>query len=67
VICDTAAQPLWFRREGRGLAAPVTARDPVRITDTNAWLTLPKNEADPEYAELMNGVLDDLEPGMIGR
>jgi hypothetical protein len=65
VICDTAPQPLWFRREGRGCATP--ARDLIRIRDTNAWLTLPNIEVDPEYAELMNGVLDELEPGMIGR
>jgi hypothetical protein len=35
------------------------------IEDANAWLTLLNVEADPAYAEMMNTMLDSLEPGML--
>lgn len=66
VICDKAAQPL-AGSVGRATGAPPLQVDLNRIRDTNAWLTLPKIEADPDYAELMNGVLDELEHSMIGQ
>jgi hypothetical protein len=68
VICDTAAQPLLVPQGGPPRGALARPGDVIRnIQDANAWLTLLNIEADPAYADLMNGMLDQLEPGMIKR
>jgi hypothetical protein len=68
VICDTAAQPLLVPQGGPPRGALARPGDVIRnIEDANAWLTLLNIEADPAYAELMNSMLDQLEPGMIKR
>jgi len=68
VICDTAAQPLLVPQGGPPRGALSRPGDVIRnIEDANAWLTLLNIEADPPYAELMNSMLDQLEPGMIKR
>lgn len=68
VICDTAAQPLLVPQGGPPRGALPRPGDVIRnIADANAWLTLLNIEDDPGYAELMNGMLDELEPAMIGR
>jgi hypothetical protein len=67
VICDTAAQPLLVPEGGPPRGALPRPGDVIRnIADANAWLTLLNIEADPEYADLMNATLDELEPGMLG-
>ena len=68
VICDTSAQPLLVPQGGPPRGALDRPGDVIRnIQDANAWLTLLNIEADPAYAELMNTLLDQLEPGMIKR
>ena len=68
VICDTAAQPLLAPQGGPPRGALARPGDVIRnIEDANAWLTLLNIEADPAYAELMNTMLDTLEPGMRDR
>lgn len=68
VICDTAAQPLLVPQGGPPRGALARPGDVIRnIEDANAWLTLLNIEADPAYADLMNSMLDQLEPGMIKR
>ena len=68
VICDTAAQPLLVPEGGPPRGALRRPGDVIRnLDDANAWLTLLNIEADPAYAELMNMMLDQLEPGMAGR
>lgn len=68
VICDTAAQPLLVPQGGPPRGALPRPGDVIRkIEDANAWLTLLNIEADPAYAELMNKMLDELEPGMLSR
>jgi hypothetical protein len=66
VICDTAAQPLLVPQGGPPRGALARPGDVIRnIEDANSWLTLLNIEADPAYADLMNSVLDQLEPGML--
>jgi len=66
VICDTSAQPLLVPKGGPPRGALDRPGDVIRnIEDANAWLTLLNIEADPAYADLMNTMLDQLEPGMI--
>lgn len=68
VICDNAAQPLLVPQGGPPRGALSRPGDVIRdIADANAWLTLLNIEADPAYADLMNSVLDQLEPGMMKR
>ena len=68
VICDTAAQPLLVPQGGPPRGALSRPGDVIRnIQDANAWLTLLNIEADPAYADLMNTLLDQLEPGMVAR
>jgi hypothetical protein len=68
VICDTSAQPLLVPQGGPPRGALDRPGDVIRnIEDANAWLTLLNIEADPAYADLMNTMLDQLEPGMIKR
>jgi hypothetical protein len=68
VICDTAAQPLLVPEGGPPRGSLPRPGDVIRnIEDANAWLTLLNIEDDPAYAELMNTMLDELEPGMVGR
>jgi hypothetical protein len=68
VICDTSAQPLLVPQGGPPRGALDRPGDVIRnIEDANAWLTLLNIEADPAYADLMNTVLDQLEPGMTKR
>jgi hypothetical protein len=68
VICDTAAQPLLVPQGGPPRGALSRPGDVIRnIKDANAWLTLLNIEADPQYAELMNGMLDKLEQEMLSR
>jgi hypothetical protein len=67
VIADTAAQPLLVPQGGPPRGALPRPGDVIRDLDNaNAWLTLLNIEADPAYAELMNTMLDQLEPGMAG-
>ena len=66
VISDTAAQPLLVPQGGPPRGALARPGDVIRNLDSaNAWLTLLKVEDDPAFAELMNTMLDQLEPGMI--
>lgn len=68
VICDTAAQPLLVPQGGPPRGELSRPGDVIRnIQDANAWLTLLNIEADPAYADLMNTMLDQLEPGMVAR
>jgi hypothetical protein len=68
VICDTAAQPLLVPQGGPPRGALSRPGDVIRnIQDANAWLTLLNVEADPAYADLMNTLLDQLEPGVVAR
>lgn len=68
VICDTAAQPLLVPQGGPPRGALARPGDVIRnIQDADAWLTLLNIEADPEYAELMNGMLNKLERGMVSQ
>jgi hypothetical protein len=68
VICDISAQPLLAPQGGPPRGTLDRPGDVIRnIEDANAWLTLLNIEADPAYAELMNTMLDSLEPGMLGR
>jgi hypothetical protein len=68
VICDTAAQPLLVPKGGPPRGALQRPGDVIRnIQDANAWLTLLNIEADPLYADLMNGMLDKLELGILSR
>jgi hypothetical protein len=68
VICDTAEQPLLVPQGGPPRGALSRPGDVIRnIEDANSWLTLLNIEADPAYADLMNAMLDQLEPGMIKR
>lgn len=68
VICDTAAQPLLVPQGGPPRGAQPRPGDVIRnIEDANAWLTLLNIEADPAYADLMNVMLDQLEPGMASQ
>ena len=68
VICDTAAQPLLAPQGGPPRGALARPGDVIRnIEGANAWLTLLNIEADPAYAQLMNAMLDSLEPGMVAR
>jgi hypothetical protein len=68
VICDTAAQPLLVPEGGPPRGALSRPGDVIRdIENANAWLTLLNIEADPAYAELMNTMLDELEPGLLKR
>jgi hypothetical protein len=65
VICDTAAQPLLVPQGGPPRGALSNPGDVIRnLEDANAWLTLLNIEDDPEYADLMNTMLDQLECGM---
>jgi hypothetical protein len=68
VICDVADQALLVPEGGPPRGALPRPGDVIRgIQDANAWLTLLNIEADPAYADLMNSVLDELEPGMLAR
>jgi hypothetical protein len=68
VICDTATQPLLVPQGGPPRGELFRPGDVIRnIENASAWLTLLNIEADPPYAELMNSMLDQLEPGMIKR
>jgi hypothetical protein len=68
VICDTAAQPLLVPQGGPPRGALSRPGDVIRnIRDANSWLTLLNIEADPQYADLMNDMLDKLEQEMVGR
>jgi hypothetical protein len=68
VICDAAAQPLLVPQGGPPRGALSHPGDVIRGLDSaNAWLTLLNIEDDPDYAELMNTALDQLEPGMLDR
>jgi hypothetical protein len=68
VICDTSTQPLLAPQGGPPRGTLARPGDVIRnIEDANAWLTLLNIEADPAYAELMNTMLDTLEPGMRER
>lgn len=68
VICDAADQALLVPEGGPPRGALTRPGDVIRdIKDANAWLTLLNIEADPAYADLMNSMLDELEPGMLAR
>jgi len=66
VIHDTAAQPLLVPQGGPPRGALARPGDVIRdLRSANAWLTLLNVEDDPAFAELMNTMLDQLEPGML--
>jgi hypothetical protein len=68
VIYDTSAQPLLVPQGGPPRGALERPGDVIRnLVDAKAWLTLLNVEEDPEYAEMMNTALDQIEPGMIDR
>jgi hypothetical protein len=67
VIYDTSAQPLLVPQGGPPRGALSRPGDVIRhLDEAKAWLTLLNIEEDPDYADLMNSTLDELEPGMIG-
>lgn len=66
VICDTSAQQLLVPQGGPPRGALSRPGDVIRdLDEAKAWLTLLNIEDDPDYADLMNTTLNDLEPGMI--
>jgi hypothetical protein len=68
VIYDTAAQPLLVPEGGPPKGALDHPGDVIRnLDEANAWLTLLNVEDDPDYAEMMNTTLDELEEGMLAR
>lgn len=68
VIYDTAAQPLLVPKGGPPRGALARPGDVIRnLSSANAWLTLLNVDGDPAYAELMHTLLDQLQPGMLGR
>jgi hypothetical protein len=68
VICDTAAQPLLVPEGGPPRGELARPGDVIRnIENAGAWLTLLNIEEDPDYADLLNSTLDQLEPGMVQR
>jgi hypothetical protein len=68
VIYDTAAQPLLVPQGGPPRGALERPGDVIRnLSSANAWLTLLNVEDDPGCAELMNTMLDQLQPGMIAK
>lgn len=68
VICDRANQPLLVPQGGPPRGAEPRPGDVIRDLDTNqSWLTLLNIEQDPLYKELMDGVLDEVEPYVVAR
>ena len=68
VICDTSEQALLVPRGGPPRGALSRPGDVIRnLDEAKSWLTLLNIEDDPEYADLMNSALDELEPSMTGR
>jgi hypothetical protein len=66
VIYDTAAQPLLVPQGGPSRGLLERPGDVIRdLGNANAWLTLLNIEDDPACAELMNTMLDQVEPGML--
>jgi hypothetical protein len=67
-IDDTAAQPLLVPQGGPPRGRLPRPGDVIRNLDrAGAWLTLLNVDDDPEYARLMNTMLDRLEQGMFAR
>ena len=65
VIYDTAEQPLLVPYGGPPRGALARPGDVIRsMSSANAWLTLLNVEDDPDLAELMNTMLDQLESWM---
>jgi hypothetical protein len=68
VICDTAAQPLLVPQGGPPRGVLARPGDVIRnLVDANAWLTLLNIEDDPAYADLMNTMLDQVQPATIAK
>jgi hypothetical protein len=68
VICDRANQPLLVPQGGPPRGAEPRPGDVIRHLDSNqSWLTLLNIEHDPAYKELMDRVLDDVEPYVVAR
>jgi hypothetical protein len=68
VIYDTADQELLVPKGGPPRGALDRPGDVIRNLDENrSWLTLLNVEQHPDYAELMNRCLDELQPHLTGR
>ena len=68
VVCDTADQALLVPKGGPPKGVLERPGDVIRNLDrNNSWLTLLNVEDDPEYAELMDTALDQVELGMRER
>jgi hypothetical protein len=66
VICDTSDQALLVPQGGPPRGALSRPGDVIRnLDEAKSWLTLLNIEDDPEYADLMNSTLDELEPGIV--
>ncbi len=65
VVCDTAAQALLVPQGGPPKGVLERPGEVIRnLNGNNSWLTLLNVEEDPEYAELMDAVLDRVELGL---
>jgi hypothetical protein len=68
VVCDVADQSLLAPHGGPPRGALARPGDVIRnLNSANAWITLLNADDDPAVAELMNTMLDQLEPGMMAK
>jgi hypothetical protein len=66
VAYETAAKPLVVPAEGPPRGALERPGDVIRNLDNaDAWLALLNAESDPDVADVMVGVLDQLQPGIL--
>lgn len=66
VAYETATKPLVVPAEGPPRGALERPGDVIRNLDNaDAWLALLNAESDPDIADLMFGVLDQLQPGIM--
>jgi hypothetical protein len=67
VICDTADQKLLVPEGGPPRGVLDRPGDVIRHVDENrSWLTLLNIEQHPDYAELLNACLDEVQPDLVG-
>ena len=67
VVSDTSSLPL-LAPEGSPAGALERPGDVIRdLNNANLWLTLLDIQYDPAYRELMNDLLDRLEPGVVAK
>jgi hypothetical protein len=68
VICDRANQPILVPQGGPPRGAEPRPGDVIRHLESNeSWLTLLNIEQDPAYKDLMDRVLDEVEPYVVAR